>query len=271
MSPLHQKCSMVPPELVTFALTLADAARRETLSRAAGHIAVENKGSAGMFDPVTEADRDAESAIRDLIESTFSDHGISGEEFGHKVGNCAYQWSLDPIDGTRSYTCGLPTWTTLIALLENGHPVLGVIDAPRLDERYLGFGTMGWVRSGAAENPLCASGCTELGEARLATTDPFLFEGGAASRFTTLCDKVRTTRYGHDAYAYARLAAGTIDLVVECGLKPHDYHALIPVVRGAGGLFGDWFGGTDFRAGQVIAAATPELYEAAVEVMSRPG
>jgi histidinol phosphatase-like enzyme (inositol monophosphatase family) len=258
---------MVPLALVSFASTLADAARRETLRRAGATIRVENKGSGGAFDPVTEADRDAERAMRELIVQTFPDHGVSGEELGHRAGTSAYQWSLDPIDGTRSYTSGLPTWTTLIALLDNGEPILGVIDAPGLDERYVGSGAGCWSASGGSQTPLCVSGCITLNEARLATTDPFLFGEDAFPAFRRLCGAVRTTRYGHDAYAYARLAAGTIDLVVECGLKPHDYHALIPVVRGAGGTFGDWSGGTDFNDGQVIAAATPQLYEAAVEVM----
>ena len=258
---------MVPLELVSFALTLADAARRETLRQAASTVRVENKGFGCAFDPVTEADRDAERAMRDLIVQTFPDHGVSGEELGHRAGTSAYQWSLDPIDGTRSYTTGLPTWTTLIALLDHGEPILGVIDAPRLDERYVGSGAGSWSASAGSQTPLCVSGCTTLDEARLATTDPFLFEENASPAFRTLCGVVRTTRYGHDAYAYARLAAGTIDLVVECGLKPHDYHALIPVVRGAGGTFGDWSGRDDFSAGQVIAAATPQLYEATVEVM----
>ena len=264
---LHRGGFMVTPDLTSFASYLADAARHVTLASAAGTIAVENKAEAGAFDPVTEADRAAEKAMRALIEEAFPDHGVAGEEFGEKAASGPYRWSLDPIDGTRSYTCGLPTWTTLIALLDDGRPVLGVIDAPRLDERYIGDGAASWCESGGKSNRLRSGGCTELGEARLSTTDPFLFSGKADDAFTRLRGAVRTTRYGHDAYAYARLAAGTLDLVVECALKPHDYNALIPVVRGAGGVFGDWSGGSDFSAGQVIAAATRELYEAAVEIM----
>jgi myo-inositol-1(or 4)-monophosphatase len=228
---------------------------------------VHNKARSGRFDPVTEADRGAERAMRELISSTYPDHAVRGEEFADREGSSAYQWILDPIDGTRSFTCGLPTWTTLIALLNGGKHVLGLIDAPRLDERYVGNGTTSWTGSPDAPTMLHVSACASLGEARLATTDPFLFEGAAETAFASLRKRVRTTRYGHDAYAYARLAAGTVDLVVECALKPHDYHALIPVVRGAGGHFGDWCGGTDFGAGEVIAAATPQLYEAALGVM----
>ncbi len=258
---------MIAPELRNFASHLADAARLVTLAAAAGTIAVENKGGAGLFDPVTEADRAAEKAMRGLIEEAYPDHGFAGEEFGDNPGSSPYSWSLDPIDGTRSYTCGLPTWTTLIALLENGQPVLGIIDAPRLDERYVGDGAATWCECAGTSAALRSSGCTELGEARLSTTDPFLFSGKAQDAFSGLRRAVRTTRYGHDGYGYARVAAGTLDLVIECALKPHDYNALVPVVRGAGGVFGDWLGGTDFAAGQVIAAATPQLYEAVVEVI----
>ena len=228
---------------------------------------VENKSGAGFFDPVTEADRAAERAMRRMIEDAFPHHGHSGEEFGSKPGSSVYGWSLDPIDGTRSYTCGLPTWTTLIALLKTDRPVLGVIDAPRLDERYIGDCETTWLEAGGTRSPIRASGCIDIGDARLSTTDPFLFSGTSEEAFTRLRRAVRTTRYGHDAYAYARLSAGTLDLVVECGLRPHDYHALIPVVRGAGGVFGDWAGGSDFTEGNVIAAATSELYEAAVAIM----
>lgn len=268
---LRQRAStetlMVAPELRKLALSLADAARAVTLASAAGTIVIENKAGSGLFDPVTAADRASEEAMRDLIEIAFPGHGILGEELGEKPASGRYQWSLDPIDGTRSFISGLPTWTTLIALLEDGHPVLGVIDAPRLDERYVGDGASSWCRSGASDTALRSSGCTEIARARLSTTDPFLFSGAAEAAFTLLRHGARVTRFGHDAYAYARLAAGTLDLVVECGLKPHDYNALIPVVRGAGGAFGDWSGGADFAAGKVIAAATPQLYDAAVAVM----
>ncbi|GAA4717097.1 histidinol-phosphatase [Sphingomonas lutea] len=258
---------MVTPELSNFASHLADAARLVTLASATGMIAVENKGAARLFDPVTEADRAAENAMQRLIGEAYPEHGFAGEEFGEQLGSSPYSWSLDPIDGTRSYVCGLPTWTTLIALLENGQPVLGIIDAPRLDERYVGDGAAAWCERAGISAALQSSGCTELEQARLSTTDPFLFAGQAEDAFAGLRRAVRMTRYGHDGYAYARLAAGTIDLVVECALKPHDYHALVAVVRGAGGVFGDWSGGTDFAAGRVIAAATPQLYEAAVDVI----
>lgn len=258
---------MPPPDMISFAYRLADAARRETMRHARGALVAEDKSGGGDFDPVTEADRAAELAMRTLIERHHPGHGVSGEEYGDTHLSSAFRWLLDPIDGTRSYTCGLPTWTTLIALLEDGEPVLGLIDAPVLDERYLGCGGESWLLAGVERESLRSSGCTALSEARLATTDPFLFDNRGPGEFTRLRSAVRTTRYGHDGYAYGRLAAGSLDLVVECALKPHDYMALIPVVRGAGGVFGDWSGGSEFAAGDVIAAATPQLYEAAVAIM----
>jgi histidinol phosphatase-like enzyme (inositol monophosphatase family) len=254
--------------LKTFALRLAEAARGETMKRWSNGIAADNKAAAGKeFDPVTEADREAERAIRRLIEAEYPDHGISGEEFPERASQGRYRWSLDPIDGTRSFICGMPTWVTLIALLDDGVPAIGLIDAPRLDELYLGDCDAAVLISRGEERPLKASGCPSLSNARFSTTDPFLFAGADADAFAAIRSRVRTTRYGHDGYGYARLAAGTIDLVVESGLNSYDLNALVPVVRGAGGMIGDWSGGSDFSAGQVVAAATPQLFQEALALL----
>ena len=254
-------------DLLAFAQTLAKAARRETLTRFSRGCAIENKASNGAFDPVTEADRAAEMAMRDLITRHFPDHGIQGEEYGDRAAKSRYSWSLDPIDGTRSFVCGLPSWVTLIGLLDDGKPVAGLIDNPCLDEIYVGEPAHAFVQAGDLRKQLRTSGCTRLEEARLSTTDPYLFEGPSQQMFEQLRSSTRTVRLGYDGYAYARLAAGTLDLIVECGLKPHDYHALIPVVRSSGGTFGDWRGGSDFEPGNIIAAASRELYLAAVSIM----
>jgi histidinol phosphatase-like enzyme (inositol monophosphatase family) len=247
-------------EYATFAAELADAARAAI---AAAPREAENKGG-GAFDPVTEADRAAERAMRALIEARYPDHGIAGEEYGVVRGDARFVWSLDPIDGTRAFICGLPSWTTLIALVEDGAATVGLIDAPALDERYSGFGQT-TLLNGAA---LTTSGCETLADARFSTTDPFLFIGMEADAFERLRRTIRVARYGLDAYAYARLAAGGIDLVVESGLKPHDYNALGPVVRGAGGWFGNWEGGDDLSAGRVVAAASEPLFEEAIRILA---
>lgn len=242
--------------MMRFAERLADAARAETLKRWRTGCAAADKNEGGAWDPVTEADREAERAMRRLIEAEFPDHGIQGEEFPERPAKSRWSWSLDPVDGTRSFVCGLPSWTTLIALLEDGRPVLGIIDAPALDERYAG-----------PSSQRRTSGCTSLAEARLSTTDPYLFSAAETEAWNRVRERARTTRYGLDAYGYARVAGGSLDLVIEAGLKPHDYNALIPVMRAAGGFIGDWQGGESFAAGRIVAAASPELYRAAVEAM----
>lgn len=250
---------------------LADAARMVTLPLHGRTVATHDKRTRGVFDPVTEADRGAERAIRDMIEAHHPDHGIVGEEFGGTREDARFVWSLDPIDGTRAFLCGLPSWTTLIALLDGGVPALGLIDAPVLDEQYVGDGRETRLVGRGRDEMLRVSGCGELGEARLATTDPYLFKGVEAEGFARVRHAARVARYGLDAYAYARLAAGCVDLVVEAGLQPYDYHALIPVVRGAGGVVGDWRGGNDFAQGRVVAAASQRLYDQALELLSASG
>lgn len=255
-------------EFAPFALELAQAARGVTLHWLEIGCAAEDKSGGGAFDPVTEADRGAERAIRERIEARHPEHGISGEEYGDRQGSGPWSWSLDPIDGTRAFVCGLPTWTTLIALLREGAPVLGLIDAPRLGELYVGDEDGARLVTSGGSCALRASGCRTLAEARLTTTDPSLFDEAGGAAFGRVRESVRLMRYGLDAYGYARLAAGSIDLVIEARLKPHDWNALVPVVRGAGGVIGNWRGGDDLGGGDVVAAATRELFDRAVAALS---
>lgn len=250
------------------AARLAETARAQTLPRWRTDLTADNKDVGDRWDPVTEADREAERAMRDLLATEHPDHGVDGEEFPPRPAAGPFTWSLDPVDGTRAFVCGLPTWTTLIALLEGGVPIAGAIDAPALDELYLGGENSAELIQGGKNIPIRTSGCTALSEARVSTTDPFLLSAAGQAAFDRLRPMVRTVRYGFDGYAYARLAAGTLDLVIESGLKTYDYNALIPVVRGAGGTFGDWRGGEDYSEGAVVAAASRELYDAAVEVIN---
>lgn len=219
----------------------------------------DNKASSG-FDPVTEADRAAERALRTAIEQHFPDHGIWGEEYGWTREGAATVWSLDPVDGTRALVCGLPSWSVLVGLLRDGVHIGGMIDLPTLDERLIGLD--GETRRNGVV--VRSSGCTVLAEARLSTTDPHLFVGDEWDGFERVRRAARVTRYGLDAMAYARIATGDMDLVIENSLKRHDFDALIAVVRGAGGHIGDWRGGGDIGEGRVIAAASRALYDAAV-------
>jgi myo-inositol-1(or 4)-monophosphatase len=168
------------------------------------------------------------------------------------------------VDGTRALICGLPSWTTLVALLDEGTPTHGFIDAPALGELMVGT-PAGTTLDGRSVR---TSACRTLADARLSSTDPYLFAGGEAEAFDRVRRAVRLTRFGYDALAYARLSAGHLDLVVESGLKRHDWAALVPVVRGAGGVIGNWQGGNDLSQGAVVAAATPALFEQAVSLLN---
>lgn len=235
------------------------------VTRGAAVPSADNKAGQDAFDPVTEIDRGAERVLRAAIEAEFSDDGIEGEEYGLIRPEARRRWLLDPVDGTRALICGLPSWTTLVALLEEGEPIAGFIDAPALDELLIGMPGCATLNGATVR----VSGCSTLGEARLSSTDPYLFEGEEADAFHRVRQAVRLTRFGYDALAYARLSAGHLDLVIENKLKRHDWAALVPVVRGAGGVIGDWHGGSDFESGSIVAAATAALYEQAVQLLAR--
>lgn len=227
-------------------------------------LAFHDKGSK-LFDPVTALDRDIEQAMREFLLARFPDQGVWGEEEGWSNAAAARYWSLDPVDGTRALICGLPSWCVLVGLIDDRQHIAGMIDCPSLDERLLAVDGA-TTRNGVA---VATSGCSTVASARLATTDPFLFHGEEADRFGAVRAAVLLTRYGLDALAYARLATGDFDLVIENGLKRHDLDALVPVVRGAGGHVGDWSGGEDWDGGRIVAAASGELYDEAVALLSR--
>lgn len=256
-------------ELVPFACRLADAAREAILPLfRTPEGAAENK-LAGGYDPVTEADRAAERVMRQLIEAERPDDGINGEEYGVKNSANGVVWYLDPIDGTRAFVAGLTSWTTLIGLAVEDRPLLGVIDQPWLDERYIGAGGDAWLEARGNRAPLKASNCVRLTEAVLSTTDFFILTPPERGAFEHLRATARLTRYGLDAYAYARLAAGTIDMVAETGLQAHDVAALFPIIEGSGGVVTDWSGGPAKLGGQIVAAASQELLDQALISLRR--
>ena len=245
---------------------LSGHARKAISAELARGLECENKMEGG-FDPVTEADRAAERALRTAIEERYPDHGIWGEEYGMARPEARFRWSLDPVDGTRALVCGLPSWAVLVGLLDGGEHIAGMIDLPALDERLVAVG--GVTERGGS--PVYTSGCTAIAEARLSTTDPNLFEGPDHDGFERVRLASRVTRFGLDAMAYARLATGDLDLVIESGLQPHDVDALVAVVRGAGGHFGNWCGGSELGDGCVVAAASRQLYDQAVELLCASG
>jgi histidinol phosphatase-like enzyme (inositol monophosphatase family) len=254
--------------LLPLALRLADAARAAALPHFRSSAAPDNKSATG-YDPVTEADRAAERAMRELIANERPSDGIEGEEYGAAAGSSGLIWHLDPIDGTRAFIAGLPSWCVLIGLAKESKAILGIIDQPWLDERYVGLGDQSWLDCRGARTMLKTRDCPALTHAILSTTDPFLLTPPERGAFEHLRATARLTRYGLDAYGYARLAAGTIDMVAETGLKSHDVAALIPVIEGAGGVVTDWRGAPAQLGGQIVAAANRKILDEALVSLKR--
>jgi inositol-phosphate phosphatase/L-galactose 1-phosphate phosphatase/histidinol-phosphatase len=217
--------------------------------------------------PVTQADRAAEAAMRAILEAERPGDGIVGEEYGGVREGAERQWVLDPIDGTRSFIAGRPIFGTLIALMEAGRPVLGVIDQPIAGERWIGARYQPTTFNGT---PVTTRACAELAQAYLATTGPSYFAEDGLARFDQVRAAAKGALYGGDCYNYALLASGHIDLVIESGLKLYDFAALVPVVEGAGGRMCDWNGarlGAD-SDGHVVASGDPGLIEAVLDRLS---
>ena len=262
----------MPPamtELEAFTVDLAREAARVSLPFFRSVFAQEDKGAGGAFDPVTEADRAAEAAIRRRIAARYPDHGVIGEEYGEDRPDAEHVWVLDPIDGTRAFIAGLPVWTCLIALRHAGRPRIGAIAQPYLDEIFLGGPSGARLLKGGTETPLRTRPCAGLDQALIATTDPDLFTPTERAAWTRLRAAARLARLGCDAYAYAMVAAGTIDLVAESDLKVWDWSALVPVVEAAGGQVTDWHGNAPNVSGQVLAVGDASLQEPALSELRR--
>jgi len=255
------------------ALSAAQLVLAEELADAAGAvirpyfrqtIAVDDKADAS---PVTIADREAEQAMRALIEARFPADGIFGEEFGTIREDAEFVWVLDPIDGTKSFISGIPLFGTLVALLHRGRPVLGIIDQPISHERWRGVAGQRSTHNG---NPIHARPCPDLAAASLFATAPDMFRGADAAAFARLKAQVKLTRHGGDCYAYGLVASGFIDCVVEASLKPYDYCAMVPIIEGAGGIFTDWQGKPLglHSDGRVLAAGDRRVHEAALTLLA---
>ena len=251
-----------------FAHTLADlsgAAIRPFFRKA---LAVTSKGGRAAFDPVTAADRAGERAIRKAILARFPNHGIVGEEYGNVAGEGRYCWVIDPIDGTRAFIMGSPLWGTLIGLIDGSRPILGLMDQPFTAERFWSDGhRLSWRGPSNQKRTLTTRACRRLAKAVLATTDPDLFTADQAAAFAEMRSRVQMTRYGGDCYGYCLLAAGFIDVIIECSLKPYDVVALIPIIESAGGLITAWDGGSAAEGGCIIAAGDARVHREAMVIL----
>ena len=263
-----------PPHLLQdfdgFLIELNRASARVILPLFRGDHGLENKLGPGAFDPVTEADKGAERAIRQLIAERYPDHGVIGEEYGEDRPDAEWVWVLDPVDGTRAFIAGLPVWTTLIGLRFKGAPVLGSIGQPFLGELYIGAATGSRLMARGESRPLKVRPCRGLAEAIIATTDPANFPDPQRGAWREVRAASRLARLGCDAYAYAMVAAGTMDLVIETGLKAWDIDAAIPVLKGAGGIVTDWRGEpVGPYGGQVVLAGDRACLNEALVVLNR--
>lgn len=254
-------------ELVRVAHALADAARPVTLAhfRASG-LATDNKDEAG-FDPVTIADRGAEKAMREVLAKERPEDAILGEEFGHQAGKSGLTWVLDPIDGTRGYISGTPTWGVLISVANASGPIFGMIDQPYIGERFVGGFGLAELHGPTGQTALRCRAARSLSKATVLTTFPEVGTAEEGAAFHAVARRAQLTRYGMDCYAYALLAAGQVDLVIEAGLNAYDIQAPIAVIEAAGGIVTDWEGGPAHEGGRVIAAANADIHAEALAML----
>ncbi len=254
-------------DLIRVAHLLADAARPETLRLFRQPVLSTDNKLDGGFDPVTEADRAAERAMRAVLANERPDDSILGEEFGHHQGTTEFTWVLDPIDGTRGYISGTPTWGVLISVADTTGPLFGIIDQPYIGERFIGGFDLAQITGPRGQQALTTSTVTGLAAATVLTTFPEVGTELEMRAFQAVAGQTLLTRYGMDCYGYALLAAGQVDLVIEAGLNPYDIQAPIAVVTAAGGIVTDWAGGPAHQGGRALAAANPAIHAAALSVL----
>jgi len=252
-----------PALFLSVATLLAETAGPIIRQHFRSSVAIDDKADAS---PVTIADRESEAAMRRILTEALPDHGILGEEYGEERTDARYVWVLDPIDGTKSFICGVPVFGTLIALLEDGKPILGIIDQPISRERWIGARGLPTTLNG---QPVKTRPCPSLDRAYAFATAPEMFVGPDRAAWDSIAAAVKQPRHGADCYAYALLASGHVDLVVEASLKPYDYSALVPVIEGAGGIITDWQGAPLglHSQGQVVAAGDPATHAAALQLL----
>ncbi|HKX63983.1 MAG TPA: histidinol-phosphatase [Rhizomicrobium sp.] len=258
----------VDEKLIAFANRLADASGAVIRPFFRQRIEVAHKSGTHAFDPVTEADRGAERAIRAIIERERPDDAILGEEYAEKPGRNSLRWVLDPVDGTRAFITGRHEWGSLIALEDNEIPVLGLLDQPVLGERFLGVNGRSVLIEAGKRTPLHVRECGEMGQAILCATDPgAYFSLPQQTAFQRVKSAARMTRYCGDCYLFAALAMGFVDIVIEANFNRWDVAALIPLVEGAGGVITAWDGG-DCRDGKtILACGDRRIHQEAIKLL----
>jgi len=245
---------------------LKEAAREITLPLFAKPAGIQNK-STHDYDPVTAADIEAELVLRGLIQAAFPDDAITGEEHEDIDGTSGFTWTLDPIDGTRAFIAGVPVWSTLIAVSEGDAPMLGMIDLPALGQTYRGAPdehgkSRAWLETKDAVTPLKSAPCERLNDAVIGCTEPLaMFNAGELAAYNIIRHGTRFSRLGLDAYGYALVAAGRMNIIIESSLKPCDVRALMPIIEGAGGRMTNWHGGSCVNGGQVVAVSDAGLLD----------
>jgi histidinol phosphatase-like enzyme (inositol monophosphatase family) len=258
----------VDEKLIAFANRLADASGAVIRPYFRQRIEVVHKPGRAPFDPVTEADKGGERAIRAIIERERPDDGILGEEYGEKPGKNGLRWVLDPVDGTRAFITGRHEWGSLIALEDNEAPVLGILDQPVLGERFIGANGRSLLIEGEKRTPLKVRECTGIKDAILCATDPSSYlSSDQQAAFQRVRAVARMTRFGGDCYLFAALALGFVDIVIEANFNRWDVAALIPLVEGAGGVITSWDGG-DCRDGKsILACGDSRVHEEAIKLL----
>ena len=255
-------------DLISTAAELAAAARLATLQHFRSDGLTADNKEVARFDPVTVADRLSETRMREILARRRPQDGILGEEFAPVAGTSGLTWVLDPIDGTRGYLSGTPTWGVLISVRDETGPIYGLIDQPYIQERFEGGLGRAEVNGPMGRRALKTRASRALSDAILFTTFPEVGTPEEGAAFRRVAPKARLVRYGMDCYAYALIAAGQIDLVIEAGLQAYDVQAPIAVIEAAGGIVTDWQGRPVHDGGQVLAAANKDIHAEALALLN---
>ncbi len=270
----HSPTPVSPSELAQLMVAAeraADAAAKVTMHYFRQELSVDNKAGEQAFDPVTQADKQAEIAIREVLSADFPAIGFYGEEHDVVESASGLTWVVDPIDGTRAFMSGMPLWGTLIGLFDGENAVLGLMDQPFLNERFVAVNGEANLHNSQGVQRLNTRKQVSLPEATMYCTTPDMFDTDQSiRRFSAVKEAVQLTRYGGDCYAYALLAAGHVDVVLDCDLKPYDIQALIPLIEASGGVVTNWDGESAVDGGFVVACGSHEIHEQTLAILQAP-